>query len=206
VLEEACRRLSLWDATGLVAQEFTMAINVSTRQLRTPALAVLLHDVIEKYGLNPHRVVLEVTESAMHEDQDAFVAVLNRLRGVGVQISVDDFGTGYSSLSYLRRLPVTSVKLDRSLVENVAVPPGDAIAQAVQAIAQAMDLVVIAEGVENEAQRDALRSLGIAQAQGWLWGRPVLPKDFLAPLVPLAATAAEANQTADQATSTTTGA
>ena len=187
VIEEASRRLVLWDATGLLPAGFTMAINVSTRQLRSDRLAVQLRDVLETARVAPDRIVLEITESAMHDDTEAFVEVLTGLRRLGVHLSVDDFGTGYSSLSYLRRLPVTSVKLDRSLVENVAQPPGDAIARAVQQIAGALGLVVIAEGVENEAQRDALRELGIEQAQGWLWGRPMLPKDFLAPLVAAAA-------------------
>jgi diguanylate cyclase (GGDEF)-like protein len=184
VLEEACRRVKLWDATGLIGPDFTMAINVSTCQLRTHDLPTRLREALERSGLEPSRVILEVTESAMHEDQEAFVEVLRRLRGIGVHLSVDDFGTGYSSLAYLRRLPVTSVKLDRAFVDQVAVPPNDAIARAVQGIAAALGLVVIAEGVENEAQRDALRRLRVDQAQGYLWGRPMLPKDFLAHLVP----------------------
>ena len=187
VIEEACRRLVLWDATGLLPLELTMAINVSTRQLRSDRLAVLLRDVLETTRLEPGRIVLEITESAMPDDTETFVEVLTGLRRLGVHLSLDDFGTGYSSLSYLRRLPVTSVKLDRSLVEHVARPPGDAIARAVQGIATALGIVVIAEGVEHEAQRDALRAMGVAQGQGWLWGRAVRPKDFLAPIVAAAA-------------------
>jgi EAL domain-containing protein (putative c-di-GMP-specific phosphodiesterase class I) len=184
VLSQACQRLVGWDSTGLVPPGFTMAVNVSTRQLRDDALPDRLREVLHETGLAPHRVVLEVTESAMHEDQEAFIRVLHTLRDLGVQISIDDFGTGYSSLSYLSRLPATSVKLDRSLVKDVAVPPGDAIARAVQGIAQALGLTVVAEGVEDDAQRSALSELNIAHAQGYLWGRPMPPKDFIAQLAP----------------------
>jgi EAL domain-containing protein (putative c-di-GMP-specific phosphodiesterase class I) len=133
-------------------------------------------------GIGPENLELEITESVMLgsvDDADEALLVLARIRELGVGLSLDDFGTGYSSLSYLSQLPVTTVKLDRSFVG----PLGDAeadtsIVKAVQAIASALDLRVIAEGIETPAQRTALAQLRVPVGQGWLWGRAVSPEEF----------------------------
>jgi EAL domain-containing protein (putative c-di-GMP-specific phosphodiesterase class I) len=129
--------------------------------------------------VTPSRLIVEITESVMMEQSDLVAEVLAGLRNLGVRLSVDDFGTGYSSLSYLSRYPVTGVKVDRAFVYGLGDVPGDeAIVRAVTAMASALKLGVIAEGVETPTQRRILRELGIQHAQGWLWGRAEAPDTF----------------------------
>jgi diguanylate cyclase (GGDEF)-like protein len=180
VLGEAARCLADWRAAGLVDDDFVMAVNTSTRQLRDRDLRDTVETVLRNTGLPPRCLVLEITESAMLEDPDVTIRVMSDVRALGVGLSVDDFGTGYSSLAYLSRLPVTVVKLDRTFIEGIGQRSYDeAIVRAVQAIAVALQLDLVAEGVETERQRDALRALGVPTAQGWLWGPGVGPDAFV---------------------------
>jgi EAL domain-containing protein (putative c-di-GMP-specific phosphodiesterase class I) len=129
--------------------------------------------------VNASRLVVEITESVMLEQSDLVTDVLTGLRDLGIRLSVDDFGTGYSSLSYLNRYPVTGVKVDRAFVDGLGDVPGDeAIVRAVTAMASALNLGVVAEGVETARQRDILCKLGIEHGQGWLWGRAEPPETF----------------------------
>ena len=140
----------------------------------------LLREALAELGLDGDRLNLELTESIMMGDSPLMSEVLMGLRELGLGLSVDDFGTGYSSLSYLSRFPVTSVKIDRSFVSGLGVDAGDeAIARSVVAMASALDLSVIAEGVETEVQRAGLVDLDVVLAQGWLWGAAV-PADVFA--------------------------
>jgi diguanylate cyclase (GGDEF)-like protein len=181
VLGEAARCLAGWRTEGLVALDFAMAVNVSTRQLRDRELRDTVDTVLRTTGLPAKCLVLEITESAMLEDPDVTIDVLTEVRALGVGLSVDDFGTGYSSLAYLSRLPVSVVKLDRTFIEGIGHRRYDeAIVRAVQAIAVVLQLDLIAEGVETVEQRDALRALGVPTAQGWLWGAAVKPDVFIA--------------------------
>ncbi len=174
VLTESVRQLARWQEQGLVQQDFYMSVNASTRQLRDHRLRDVIAAVLAETGLEPSLLTVEITESVMMDHSEAVSDVLLDLRSLGLRLSVDDFGTGYSSLGYLSRFPVTGVKVDRAFVDGLGDDPGDeAIVRAVAAMAGALDLAVVAEGVETTEQRDILGRIGVEQAQGSLWGRPV---------------------------------
>jgi diguanylate cyclase (GGDEF)-like protein len=173
VLREACRWAQraggVKDAAGGVA----VSVNLSPRQFNDPRLAETVAQALAESGLAPNLLELEITESTAMQHTDATLATLEKLKRLGVSISIDDFGTGYSSLAYLRRFPVDKLKIDRSFV---AVAPADkeqaAIISAIVALAHALQIEVVAEGVETEAQRDFLARCGCDYLQGYLIGRP----------------------------------
>jgi diguanylate cyclase (GGDEF)-like protein/PAS domain S-box-containing protein len=173
VLREACRRTATAGKTGP-----QVSVNLSPRQFNDPKLADVVARALEDSGLAPQRLELEITETTAMQHTDATLATLERLKALGVSIAIDDFGTGYSSLAYLRRFPVDRLKIDRSFV---AVAPADeeqaAIISAIVALAHALDIEVVAEGVETEAQRDFLARCGCDYLQGYLLGRPAPDKD-----------------------------
>jgi diguanylate cyclase (GGDEF)-like protein/PAS domain S-box-containing protein len=172
VLRAACATTARWNAQRAVP--LSVAVNLSARQLSHPSLLDVVADAVERSGLPPALLCLEVTETVVMEDATASGEVLGRLRDLGVRVAIDDFGTGYSSLAYLLSLPVDLLKVDRSFVAAVdGGGPGTAIVTAVVALAQTLDLEVVAEGVETHDQRGMLLALGVRAAQGWLWGRPV---------------------------------
>ncbi|GAA0725926.1 putative bifunctional diguanylate cyclase/phosphodiesterase [Dactylosporangium roseum] len=181
VLRESVRQLARWRADGVVDDNFWMSVNVSPRQLGDAAFAERLAAVLRQAGVPATNLVLEITESVMVEGSELTERVLVELRALGVRISVDDFGTGFSALGYLRRHPVTGVKIDRSFVKGLGTSTEDEeIVRAVVAMSSALRLSVVAEGVETEAQRDVLVTLGVPLAQGWLWGKAVPPAEFAA--------------------------
>jgi len=139
--------------------------------------------VLAETGFRPDRLWLEITEGALLHDPPAAIAVLCSLRALGVHLAIDDFGTGYSSLSYLKRLPVEALKIDRSFIEHLETASDDrAIVEAIVALGRALDLQVVAEGIERQGQADELVARGCHIAQGFLYGRPVDPSvigDFL---------------------------
>ena len=166
VLREACR----WAQR---AGGVPVAVNLSPRQFNDARLAETVAQALAESGLAPHLLELEITESTAMQHTDATLATLEKLKRLGVSISIDDFGTGYSSLAYLRRFPVDKLKIDRSFV---AVAPADkeqaAIISAIVALAHALQIEVVAEGVETEAQREFLARCGCDYLQGYLIGRP----------------------------------
>jgi len=175
VLETAAAQLMRWRAEGgAEANSITVAVNVSTRQLRDGRLVDTMARVLHRNQLPPKALHIEITESAMADDTDLAVATLTGLTRLGVEISVDDFGTGYSSLSYLHRFPVSEVKIDRSFVARLCADEGgeEEIVRAILAMAHAMNLTVVAEGIETAEQRDVLGRLGVDRGQGWFYGRP----------------------------------
>ena len=177
VLEEACRQATCWADSGLL--DFTIAVNVSGRQLREQSFVQEVRDALEASRLDPQRLCLEMTESILMERDDDAIAMLTRLRNEGVHLAIDDFGTGYSSLGSLRRLPVDLLKIDRSFVASL--PDDDdagTIAWAVVRLGHTLGMPVLAEGVETVEQHEALRRFGCDQAQGYLFGRP-MPADQL---------------------------
>ncbi len=179
VIRAACSQLAEWDQAGL--PPITMAVNLSARQLRHPFLVALVQDTLRETGLDPARLELELTESLLMEDTEANRAVLAAFQKLGVKLAIDDFGTGHSSLSYLRRLDVDTLKIDRSFVMQIPNESEDcAIATAVVALGKSLQMKVVAEGVETEAQAQFLRELGCNDMQGWLLSR-ALPPDQLAP-------------------------
>jgi diguanylate cyclase (GGDEF)-like protein len=168
VLHEACRKACVFDDGRLVIR-----VNVSARQLAEPGLAETVKAALIASGLPPERLVLEVTESVVLEDGDRSVAALQALRDIGVGVSLDDFGTGYCSLSYLRRLPIDSLKIDRSFVRGLGhEADDDSIVTSVIDLARSLGVSVVAEGVETEEQLDGLRARGCDTMQGFLFARP----------------------------------
>jgi diguanylate cyclase (GGDEF)-like protein/PAS domain S-box-containing protein len=173
VLDTACRQLAQW-ADNWRTAHLTMAVNVSAGQFRCADFVDQVKTAIRRHGTNPARLKLELTESMLLEDIEDIIAKMNVLKHAGVGFSLDDFGTGYSSLSYLKRLPLDQLKIDRSFVRDVLVDPNDAsIARTIVALAKALGLDVIAEGVETEGQRDFLSAEGCRAHQGYLFSPPL---------------------------------
>ncbi|WP_328613471.1 EAL domain-containing protein [Amycolatopsis sp. NBC_00355] len=159
--------------------DLTLKVNISTRQLDDPHLVPAVQDALASTGLPASALCLEVTESALMRDQEAAGEVLAALRSLGVLLAIDDFGTGYSSLAQLRRLTLDTLKIDRSFITGIAESrDAEAIVTSIIAMAHAVDLTVIAEGVETAEQLELLRRLDCDQAQGFHLGRPI-PADDL---------------------------
>jgi diguanylate cyclase (GGDEF)-like protein/PAS domain S-box-containing protein len=194
VLLEACRQVAAWNSDRPIGEALTLSVNVSARQLASAQLVETVLGALDASGLSPRLLCLEVTETVVMEDVQASGAVLGRLRDIGVRTAVDDFGTGYSSLAYLLSLPVDVLKIDRSFVQylDVADGPAVAIVRAITALADALGLGVLAEGVETSQQLGLLEVLGVQQGQGFMWGKPVPAAEALwarwQPRVPLART------------------
>ncbi|NUR70505.1 MAG: EAL domain-containing protein [Hamadaea sp.] len=179
VMHEALYQLAQWRADGVVAERFWLSINVSPRQLRDTRLPGELASALREYGLPPSAVAIELTESVMIESSGTVDQTLRELRELGVSLVVDDFGTGFSALGYLRNYPVTGVKIDKSFVVGLGHNPEDeAIVRAVAAMSEALQLSVVAEGVQDETQRELLSRIGVTYGQGWLWGHAVSAGDF----------------------------
>lgn len=172
VLQTACQQVGAWRATDLPSLFVT--VNLSARQLKQPDLGTLVAQTLQAAGIDGPRLHLELTETTVMEDAEQAIATLQKLAALGIHISVDDFGTGYSSLSYLKRLPITTVKIDRSFVSDIVTDPSDAaIVTAILALARSLQLQVVAEGVETEEQYAFLRAQGCDMAQGYLFSEPV---------------------------------
>jgi diguanylate cyclase (GGDEF)-like protein len=179
VRNEALHQLGLWRADGTVAPDFYLSINVSPRQLSDAELALIVSSELLRHGVPAAAVALEMTESVMADGGSVTAKVLFELRELGLRLLIDDFGTGFSALGYLRRFPVTGVKIDRSFVSGLGEGGEDEeIVRAVVAMADALGLSIVAEGVETRVQRDALAAVGVTQGQGWLWGPGVSAGDF----------------------------
>ena len=169
VLAEACR----WSTFIGAERGLQIAVNLSARQFNDPQLPKVVARALKETGLPPRLLELEITESTAMQQTDVTLRTLRRLKALGVSIAIDDFGTGYSSLSYLRRFPVDKVKIDRSFVAEVPENRDQgAIVSAIVALAHALQIRVVAEGVETEAQREFLRSCGCDFIQGYLVGKP----------------------------------
>ncbi|HET6908571.1 MAG TPA: EAL domain-containing protein, partial [Mycobacteriales bacterium] len=176
VLDVALGQAIEWQGARHDGASLAVWVNLSARQLGDPGLVELVADALNRHGVEPAQLGLEITETALLEDAEGAVTALSSLRELGVRLAVDDFGTGYSSLSYLKRLPVDAVKIDRSFVDGLAVDGDDsAIVAAVSGMARALRLTTIAEGVENLEQLQALRRLGCDLAQGYFFTTPQPP-------------------------------
>jgi diguanylate cyclase (GGDEF)-like protein len=168
VLEQACQQLREWRAGGHLPDTFAVAVNLSAREVAEPGLVETIAESIARNGIDARQLCLEITETALLHDIDAALAALGRLRRLGVRIALDDFGTGYSSLSYLRRLPVDVLKIDRSFIGRLGYDVKDrAVVAGMIDLAHALNLSVIAEGVETHVQLAELAQLGCDAAQGW---------------------------------------
>lgn len=172
VLREACRQAIAWDVDGL--PHARISVNLSPRQFRDEQLARQIAAVLKETGLPPARLELEITESTMMQDHVAAAETLRTLKTLGVKLSVDDFGTGYSSLHLLKKFPLDYLKVDRSFISGVPDDDDDvAITEAIIAMAKRLNLGVVAEGIETEAQGIFVRSSGCDEGQGHLFSRPV---------------------------------
>ncbi|HWS27173.1 MAG TPA: EAL domain-containing protein, partial [Xanthomonadales bacterium] len=167
VLETACRQVQRWRRSS--SPDLRLSVNLSARQLRQPEFPDRVTRILSDTGLDPDALELEITESMLMEHGSMVIGTLHALRSLGVRVAIDDFGTGYSSLAYLKRLPLDTLKIDRSFVADIPSHEGGAeIASAIIALAHTLHLDVLAEGVENEAQLGFLKARGCDYFQGFL--------------------------------------
>jgi EAL domain-containing protein (putative c-di-GMP-specific phosphodiesterase class I) len=178
-LREACQQAHRWRALFGDRAPLPISVNVSARQLSQAELPEIIRRVLTDTGLSAGDLAIEVTETALIEDSSVPAATLRELNTLGVKILLDDFGTGYSSLSHLGRFPIDALKIDRSFVMHLgAVGDDHAIVRAIAAMAQALALEVVAEGVETAAQAAEAHALGCGSAQGYYFARPAPPNEI----------------------------
>jgi EAL domain-containing protein (putative c-di-GMP-specific phosphodiesterase class I) len=183
VLEEACRQRERWQRVQRTAVK--VAVNVSAVQFTRSGFVESVAEILRQTGLDPCLLELELTESVVMRDVQESARQMDRLRSLGVSLALDDFGTGYSSLSYLRILPIDTLKIDRSFLREVDSDPNTMpLLRAIVALAHSLKLCVIAEGVENQRQLEALRAVGCDRVQGYLIGEPFAPESVPRLLVP----------------------
>jgi EAL domain-containing protein (putative c-di-GMP-specific phosphodiesterase class I) len=167
VLRRACA-----DATEM-PDDIKVAVNLSPAQLRNADIVDIVSHALSSSGLNPSRLELEITETALLKNNETTVALLLQLRAFGLRIALDDFGTGYSSLSYLRSFPFDKIKIDQSFIRELqAGNNSGAIVDAITAMARSLDMRTVAEGVETMEQLQLVRAAGCTEAQGYLFSRP----------------------------------
>lgn len=179
VLNEACRQLMVWQAAGL--PRLVLSVNISSVQFRRGNLEALVASALQRFGLDAACLELELTESMLLHDSEAFMGMLQHLKTLGVKLSIDDFGTGYSNLSYLQRFQVDKLKIDQSFVRKLQGNVQDqAIVTAIIQMAKSLQLITTAEGIEDEPTRQLLASLGCDQGQGYWFSRPLPAAEFAA--------------------------
>ncbi|WP_331344219.1 bifunctional diguanylate cyclase/phosphodiesterase [Cellvibrio sp. UBA7661] len=178
IVKTACEQLIRWSQSPLTAH-LLLSINVSARQFQHPQFVEQILAIIARTGANPTKLKLELTESMLVSNEQDIITKMDALKAAGIKFSLDDFGTGYSSLSYLKRLPISELKIDKSFVNDILADANDAaIARMIIRLAQSMELTVIAEGVETQAQRDWLEHEGCFKYQGYFFGKPVAIDNF----------------------------
>jgi EAL domain-containing protein (putative c-di-GMP-specific phosphodiesterase class I) len=176
-LNQACNQLKQFQEMGF--SNLVVAVNVSVRQLEGQNMTLFIKQILNKTGIKPACLEIEITESVMMEDPERMIVSLRELKQLGIRLALDDFGTGHSSLSYLQRFPFDKLKIDRAFIRNIIESPDDAaIAMTIGAMAKSLKLEVIAEGVETEEQREFLKKCGCNEIQGYLISRPVPANQF----------------------------
>ncbi len=179
VLHRACSDAKRWPLAP-DGRACALGVNLSARQFEQPGLVEMVSAVLRETGFEPQRLCLEITETTLMSHAQRALDTLHALKALGVSLAVDDFGTGYSSLAYLKRFPVDTLKIDKSLVEGLTTDPqAHAIVSAVLGLAQAMGLGVVVEGVELRVQETELRAMGCHRVQGWLYARGEPDADFV---------------------------
>lgn len=177
VLDEACRQGRAWQRR--FADELSVGVNLSPRQLQDPDLVRRVAEALEHSGLPAANLLLELTESVLMSEPDAAMDILAQLKGLGVRLAIDDFGTGYSSLGYLHRLPVDVIKVDKTFVSDLGQGASrSTLARGILQLTRNLQVTTVAEGIESDAQLSALRSLGCDLGQGYYFSRPVAPPDM----------------------------
>ena len=179
ILEEACRQTREWQTRfGAAGEKLSISVNLSAKQLMHPSLTAQVKEILERTGLDPHCLKLEVTESTVMENSETALRVLSELHALGISLSTDDFGTGYSSLSYLHRFPFSRLKIDRSFISKMDQDDkSEAIVRTILLLGQNLNLETVAEGIETEKQLEVLRLHGCPFGQGFLFSRPVNAKN-----------------------------
>ena len=181
VLRQACYQLKLWRELGIPLQR--MVVNLSPHQFRQKHLFRNFIQILEETGVDPHWLGLEITENVIMENPEDAIATLGKLKALGIELSLDDFGTGYSSLSYLKRFPIDKLKIDQSFVRDITTDADDeGLVAAIIVMAHQLDIRVVAEGVETEAQLAFLREHDCDEYQGYFFSRPKPASDLLATL------------------------
>jgi EAL domain-containing protein (putative c-di-GMP-specific phosphodiesterase class I) len=175
VLNQACADLSRWQRSWPIVWGSAphVSVNLSPSQLHSGRLVEVIKSVLERHGIEPSSLTLEITESFFAEDSDEVRSCVQQLVQHGITLSLDDFGTGYSSLSYLRRFPLRNLKIDRSFVKAMSTRDGLTMLKAIVSMARSLGLSVVAEGIEDEDQALELRRLGCDEGQGYLFWRPL---------------------------------
>lgn len=180
VLQEACRQIKVWEKELANTGHLSIAVNLSGVQLTQPGLVNFIENLWKNCWNNKIYIKLEVTESVLMKNGEVAIETLAKLRSNGIQICIDDFGTGYSSLAYLHLLPIDTVKIDRSFVNQMTEDPRNLdIVETIISLAHRLDLNVIAEGVETQAQREILRSLHCEYGQGYFFSKPLPPQEIV---------------------------
>jgi len=178
VLREACRQNAQWQQSGL--RPLRVAVNLSARQFRSGNLLDEIDAALAETGLPVDSLELEVTESMVMDDPEEVIKLLGAIHDRGIHLALDDFGTGHSSLAYLKRFPIDCVKVDRTFIRDTPANTDDvAIAKTIVAMAQALNLSTVAEGVENAEQLELMKTMGCDQIQGYFFSRPLTADDFL---------------------------
>lgn len=177
VLNKACQEAAAWRLQGF--GDISVSVNLSSHQIRRDDLYDVVYNALQNSGLPAEHLELELTESMLMEDISHAQDFLNRLRSLGVRLALDDFGTGYSSLSYLKRLPIDTLKIDKSFVAETRQGKPSAIVEAIMAMSESLNLNVVAEGVETKEQLHYLESLGCDYAQGFIISRPLPASEIL---------------------------
>jgi diguanylate cyclase (GGDEF)-like protein/PAS domain S-box-containing protein len=179
VLDEACRQLAEWTAADSAWEDRMVAVNVSGQELRDPKLVARVAASLERHQIAPSRLCLEITETALIGELNDANRVIDSLTTLGVQVALDDFGTGYSTLAHLQQLRASILKIDRSFVAQIGRRPRDReIVAAVTAMAHALGMTVVGEGIETSAQLSELAAVNCDQGQGYLFGKPQTPAEI----------------------------
>ena len=177
VLHNACTQAKAWQNSDI--GNLLVAVNISARQFQHPGFIGMVTAALNKTGIDPHYLELEITESVAMQEAEKTIATLNALRSMNIQLSIDDFGTGYSSLSYLKRFPINKLKVDQSFVRNMTTDYNDAsISKAIILLGQSLNLKVIAEGVETAEQLALLQQFGCDEVQGYFFSKPLPHADL----------------------------
>jgi diguanylate cyclase (GGDEF)-like protein/PAS domain S-box-containing protein len=175
-LREACRQMEEWRRAYAVSEPLWLSVNLSSRHFMHPQLVQEIQDILRETGFPPDRLRLEITESVIMDDPAAVGQILHRLRESGIRVAVDDFGTGYSSLAYLHRLPLDTLKIDKSFVHDMHLDPAlVAVIQTVISLSGSLQLETVAEGVETDEESRALQGMGCRYGQGFLFSHPLAP-------------------------------
>lgn len=174
VLRQACHQIKLWQTQYPSSPPLTVSVNISGKQFSEPDLIPQIRQILQDTKLNPQSLRLEITESVLIENTESVVSILSQLKAMNIQLYMDDFGTGYSSLSYLHRFPIDTLKIDRSFISTMDIESKNLkIVQTIIMLAHNLDMDVIAEGIETEAQQAKLKNLGCEYGQGYFFSKPL---------------------------------